>query len=241
MFIIIDGKPISEKQVDQWRLARIPKALRTMKRTLDTTGNLDVVQNDLTEMKLEYSYPEMYNILRGQLTLSTLAMKVAVKLSPSTKFAKTEIFIKGVSTESVSTLLDGLMLESTPEHNRVNLAACPEHFVLRPTGANQLEVIETCGNSPLPFQFFITFGDESEVKTPREPSFEYQSVGTARLENSAPIGGVRHQFKDIDGGVLAKLCVEFPSMTPTTIIKAHQMHLASEFSYWLKWIRSQTT
>lgn len=237
MYIKVNEKEISERQINEWRLTRIPKALRTIKRTLPRTRNTTDMMNKLTDIKLTFSYDDMYGILKGKLNISTAVMKMAVKMSRKTKFARTEIYIDGISTADVSPLLDALMLESSPEHNHVNLTACPEHYVLKPTGSASLGVIETCGNAPLPFQFFITFGDESAVKTALDISFEYQSVGTARLKDRTPIGGVRHQFKDVDNGVLAKLCVEFPSLTPNTIIRAHQMHLASEFSYWLQWIK----
>lgn len=47
------------------------------------------------------------------------------------------------------------MLEQSRENNQVNLSACPDHYVLRPFGENELEVIETTGNSPFPVQFLL--------------------------------------------------------------------------------------
>ncbi|MDL2248389.1 hypothetical protein LJB89_01680 [Tyzzerella sp. OttesenSCG-928-J15] len=237
MIIKIDGKNITKDSIDKWRLVRIKKALRTIKKKMYVTDNADEMIAKLADIKLKFSYEQMYSLLKKKLHLTSKVMKIGVKLSSKTKFARTEISIEGISTSDVALLLDKLMLKATPEHNKANLTACPEHYVLRPIDENSLEVIETCGNAPMPFQFFIKFGDNTDIKTPHDSSFQYQSIGTAYLKDGTPIGGVRHQFKDIENGVLAKLCVEFPSLTPNTIIKAHQMHLASEFSYWLQWIK----
>lgn len=122
-------------------------------------------------------------------------------------------------------------------NNQVNLSACPDHYVLRPFGQNELEVIETTGNSPFPVRFFIVFGDETGLKTPRDKSYQYQSTGVARMKDGTTIGGVRHQFKNTDTGIEVSLVVEFPALCPNSLIKSHQMHLACEFSYWLQWIK----
>lgn len=119
----------------------------------------------------------------------------------------------------------------------MNLSACPDHYALRLLGGRRLEVIETCGFSPVPVRFFIACGDESGLRTPRDSTYGQQSTGAARFGDGTLIGGVRHQFKDTPQGFRARLLVEFPIITPSFIVKSHQMHLACEFSHWFGWIK----
>lgn len=87
------------------------------------------------------------------------------------------------------------MLEQSHENNQVNLSACPDHYVLRPFGENELEVIETTGNSPLLVPFFIVFSDETVLKTHRNKCYQYQSTGVARMKDGTIIDGVQCKFK----------------------------------------------
>jgi hypothetical protein len=47
-------------------------------------------------------------------------------------------------------------------------------------------------------------------------------------------GAIRHQFRDEPNGFAARLTGEFPVATPLTLIRAHQWHLACEFSNWIE-------
>lgn len=242
MKIIIDGKEFAISKIEEWRMKRYFKALKVLKKNIKVTDNVDAMTRKVTEIKMEYSYNEIVKLLSNKLWFSEKFMKMICKLSrDKRKFSITEIEMKGISAKEVISGIDSLMLTQSKENDEVNLAACPEHYVLRPSGENTLEVIETTGNSPLPVQFFINYGDESGIQTPRDKSYEYQSVGVARLKNGTILGGVRHQFKEEDNGFKARLVVEFPSMCPTSIIKEHQLHLACEFSYWFNWIKDVRT
>lgn len=242
MKIIIDGKNISKEQIEQWRMKRYIKVLKVLRKNIKFIDNVDDITKKITEIKMKYSYNEIVELLSNKLWISEKFMKIICNISRNKrKFSVTEIEMKGISAKEIITGIDLLMLTQSKENNEVNLAACPDHYVLRPTGENTLEVIETTGNSPLPVQFFIDYGDDSGIQTPRDKSYEYQSVGIARLKNGTLLGGVRHQFKEEDNGFKAKLVVEFPSMCPTSLIKEHQMHLACEFSYWFNWIKDLKT
>lgn len=127
------------------------------------------------------------------------------------------------------------MSKDTEKYKRVNLNVCSDHYVLT-TYNGTLEVIETAGCSPVPSQFFITLGEEAGIKEPRDLSYEYQSVGIARLKDGTVLGGVRHQFKNTETGVKARLLVEFPAICPKILIREHQKHLATEWASWIKWI-----
>ncbi|WP_341302960.1 hypothetical protein MHB44_11070 [Lysinibacillus sp. FSL H8-0500] len=240
MKIYIDGKDITNEQLTEWKRKRVKKVFKVLNYKSAEINNPDKMSEKLAEIKIGYSYQEMYNELESKLKLSEIIMRMGAALSGNRrKFSQTEIYLDGITAEEASKGIDNLMLNQSLENNRVNLSACPDHYALRPLGKNELEVIETTGNSPLPVQFFIVFDDERGLQTPRDYSYEFQSVGVARLKDHTVIGGVRHQFKDTKTGIKVKLSVEFPVLAPTSIIKSHQMHLACEFSYWLQWIKNQ--
>ena len=168
-------------------------------------------------------------------------MKIATILSGNKRRAAiTTIFADGITAEKFNIIIDFLMLEDSPECRKINLAACPDHYVLRPFGET-LEVIETTGNIPVPTQFFITFNDERGLKEPRNLNYPYQSTGIAKLKDGTLVGGVRHQFRDTQSGIEVRTLVEFPNLCPKTVIKEHQKHLAAEWSYWIDWaIKNQS-
>lgn len=237
MTIKIDGKIISNEQLEAWQRKRAARVLRTLKQKPPPEQNASAMLERLTQIKLQYTYKEMHRLLAGKLMLCESMMDSAVALSGGKrKFALTQIEVEGLSAAEATHALDRLMLEPSAENNRVNLWACPDHYALRPGEGGMLEVIETCGSSPLPTQFFIQYGDETALQTPRNEAYPYQSVGVARSKGGKLIGGVRHQFRDTAKGMEARLAVEFPALLPTSIVKAHQMHLACEFSRWLGWI-----
>lgn len=59
-------------------------------------------------------------------------------------------------------------------------------------------------------------------------------TGVAQTRPGANIGGVRHQFRDVEGGFHARLLVEFPSTVLPTMIQEHRWHLATEFTNWVE-------
>ncbi|AIQ24154.1 hypothetical protein NSQ90_15480 [Paenibacillus sp. FSL H7-0737] len=238
MKIYINGNDISQEQLTKWKRERIKKVLNTLGHNEPEINDTDAMIKKLAELKMRYSYNEMYDKLKSKLRLSGMIMRVCAALSGDRrKFSKTGIYLEGISAEEAIKGIDSLMLEQSRENDKVNLSACPDHYVLRPFGENELEVIETTGNSPFPVQFFIVFDDETGLKTPRDNSYQYQSAGVARMKDGTIIGGVRHQFKDTNTGIEVSLVVEFPALCPTRLIESHQLHLACEFSYWLQWIK----
>ncbi len=97
----------------------------------------------------------MYDKLKSKLKLSEMGMRIATVLSGNRrKFSKTSIYLDGITAEEAINGIDSFMLEQSDENNQVNLSACPDHYVLRPFGENELEVIETTGNSPFQFNFY---------------------------------------------------------------------------------------
>ncbi|MFC7679115.1 hypothetical protein [Paenibacillus sp. GCM10028914] len=240
MKIYINGNDISKEHLTKWKRKRITKTFRILGHKEPKVKDTDVLVKKLTELKMRYSYNEMYDKLESKLRLGGKVMRAFVTFSGDRrKICKTDFHVDGITAEEFLSGFDNLMLKQLLENDLVNLSACPDHYVLKPYGKNGQEVIEFTGNSPFPVQFFIVYGDETGLKTPRDSSYHYQSAGVARMKDGTVIGGVRHQFKNTDKGVEVRASVEFPALCPTRLIKAHQMHLACEFSYWLQWIKDQ--
>ncbi len=232
----IDGKEFSTKELELWNVKRLKKACRTLK--IKTSNNQDVLDlyQEVMNKKEKLTHDEMLKLLHKKLYVSRLIMKFASVLSGRhRRTSQTTVFAEGITAEKFSQMLDDLMLKPSKENRSVNLSANLEHYILNPVDG-VLEVVETTGNSPLPTQFFITFHDEQGIVEPANKLYTHQSVGVAKLNDGTIIGGVRHQFRDTSSGIECRLLVEFPALCPKFLIKAHQKHLAVEFTNWAKWI-----
>ncbi|MBP2622006.1 hypothetical protein ACVRXQ_01770 [Streptococcus panodentis] len=237
MKIIIGNKELSDQELAVWRKRRLQKAAKTLGFQLPQTDKMELLEEALLDYKMALSDQEMRAKLAKKLKWSQTAMAAAAKWSKKPrKKALTTIFAPGLTAAAFSYQLEELMLTDKPLHRKINLSACPDHYLLRAEG-EVLEVIETAGNSPLPAQFFISFDSEEAIEEPRDPRYPYQSVGAAKLQDGSILGGIRHQFRDTAEGLEARLLVEFPSLCPDSLIRQHQLHLAAEWSLWIGWCR----
>lgn len=237
MKIIIQGQTITSPQLTTWQRKRIAKTYRVLGKKMPQHMDNEALMQDLTTVKQQYSYSAMQRHLQASLTVSQRIMTVASKMSGSKrKFAQVQFIVEGISASEVQQAFADLMLVNDETYSAINLRACPDHYVLRPYGKEGQEVIEFTGNSPLPVQFFIVYGEQTGIMTPRDEDYAYQTVGVARAKDGTVIGGVRHQFADTENGVEVKASVEFPALCPSSMVRAHEWHLACEFSYWLQWI-----
>ena len=115
------------------------------------------------------------------------------------------------------------------------LAACPDHYVLCQDVDGLQKVIETTGGSPLSARILLDESDIGTVTTVADPEFPVQWVAVGRGSSSdRPAGAIRHQFRDEPNGFRVRLTGEFPVITPPHLIRAHQWHLACEFSNWIE-------
>ena len=241
MKIIINGNEFTKNELDSWKRKRVGKVLKNLKITLPIVKDTDELCDRLTSIKLKMSYEEIISSMKLKLIIGQIGMKAAAILSGNKRrTAITTIFADGITAEKFNIIIDSLMLEDSLEYRKVNLAACPDHYVLRPFDKT-LEVIETTGNTPVPTQFFITFNEETGLKEPRNLNYPYQSTGIAKLKDGTIVGGVRHQFRDTHSGIEVRALVEFPNLCPKAIVREHQKHLAAEWSNWIDWaIKNQS-
>ena len=236
--IFINGSAIALNEVDSWELRRLGAVYRKLGITPPPAGMpIDLKARKLAEAKQALGYEEIFSKVKLSLQISAFFAKIMKAASfGKRKVSVTEFLIEGLSASKASCGIEKLMLESTPQHNLANLEACPDHYALRCLPDSRLEVIETTGGSPFPIRFFITYGDEDSLVTPRDQTYPFQSVGVARLHDGTVIGGIRHQFRDEENCFRARLAVEFPYATPEYFIRQHQIHLACEFRRWFQWL-----
>lgn len=98
---------------------------------MDNTKNVDELSRKLIKLKLNYTDDEMRAFLKGKLKLSSMMMKLIVRLSKGRKIAsKTTIYAKGIDSEKLSSKLADLMEVLSAENRKINLSAYPEHYVL---------------------------------------------------------------------------------------------------------------
>lgn len=233
----INGKVITKAELDRWKKERIRDVAQKLELGTIPEGSADDMMDELTRRKLAMSYDEIYGKLEKMIKKSNSMTKLAVVLSgKKRKFARVTIEVPGVSAEHAMAEYEKTQLINSPEHLAVNLRACPDHYYLRATSETNLEVIETCGNNAVPAQFFIRYREEKGLVTTRDADTACQSAGIAVFANGKMQGGVRHQFKNTPYGCKAELCVEFPGMMSDDLIYQHEMHLISEFGYWLQWV-----
>lgn len=135
-----------------------------------------------------------------------------------------------MSAERFATWFDNLVV--VDDEDAMN-AACPDHYLLRGLPDGRQEVVETTGGSPAASRFLVDYHRPDDVTIPADPAYPVQITGTALLDDGLIIGGLRHQFRDNDGGLDALLTVQFPGAVPQRHIHQHQWHLACEFGNWM--------
>jgi hypothetical protein len=113
------------------------------------------------------------------------------------------------------------------------IAACPDHYLLRGLPDGRQEVVETTGGSPTATRFLVDYTTGGQVSIPTNPDYPVQIAGQAVLDDGLVIGGVRQQFRDVNGAMEALLTVEFPRVFPSRMVTEHRWHLATEFGSWI--------
>lgn len=103
---------------------------------------------------------------------------------------------------------------SCEDYTRSMTAAHPGHFLIQVLPDGKQEVIEPIGGSSLPTRLVVDHDDTSTLVAPPAPGTDAQAAGVALSGESVPIGGVRHEFRDVPGDFRARLCVEFAPHQP---------------------------
>ena len=227
----IDGRRIPRADVLAWegrRAAVVAKKLGLNERSSDVATLRRVV----VARKRELGHARIERLLERELRWSARIGRLGARLfGRRRRLCTVELTADG----GVAELVPRWYHAAIAANDEVPLlAACPDHWIFRshPDGAQ--EVIETTGGAPLAVRMFFDSSDLATLVTAEDDTFPTQWAGVARNADGAPLGGIRHQFRDAACGFRVRLTVEFPVTTPPFMIAAHQWHLACEFSNWIE-------
>lgn len=229
----IGGHSVPRSEVLEWEAGRATKVCKKLGIT-PPPGNLATQREALVARKLELGHEALERLLGRDLRLSLRGNRLITALSRGRRRLSTvELRGTGGSAEVMPGYYRAAM-EAGDE--TALLAACPDHYVLCQGADGLQEVIETTGGSPLSARILLDETDTSTVTSTADPAFPIQWVAVGRgSADYPPSGAIRHQFRDEPhGGFRARLTVEWPIVTPPHLIRAHQWHLACEFSNWIE-------
>lgn len=243
----IDGRLVAPAEVRSWESRRASAVLKKLTSrvgklgmadllpgvdlaVLDTT-DVQVVRDVLVAVKLHLGHAGLYAILKHELALSERIARIAVAASRGgSTYSTTRLVVRNCSASQFGAWFDGL---TATDAEADMIGACPDHYLLRGLPDGRQEVVETTGGSPTATRFLVDYTSSDQVSVPANPDYPVQIAGQAVLDDGLVIGGVRHQFRDLDGAMEAVLTVEFPRVFPSRMVTEHRWHLATEFGNWI--------
>ncbi|OZF47306.1 hypothetical protein CH292_17805 [Rhodococcus sp. 14-2470-1a] len=244
----IGARTVSRQRVLEWESARATKVLTTFAAKLGERAmrelspnqsvqqllstNLAEQRSALTRLKYELGHAGIYAALRREMAVSERLTRIGVAASRGrTRHAVTRLQVPGADAERSVEWFDNLTVTNAETDM---LDACPDHYLLRGLPGGRQEVIETTGGSPAASRFLVDYTRTASLTIEIDHDYPIQVAGSAVLDDGLVIGGVRHQFRNVNGNLDAVLTVQFPGTTPARLIAEHQWHLACEFSNWIE-------
>lgn len=230
----IDGQSVPRERVLHWELVRLTTVLKSLGAPVTPDdSDVDDLRSRLFDLKRIIGPRELQRRLRPKLALSTTISRLAVRASRGRR-VQSSIKVQ-VPSGTAEGFAEWFTSQSALPTSDAMLAACPDHYVIGEDSSGRQKVIETTGGAPLPSEFFIDYTDVSSLAEPASPLYPIQIAGVARTADGLPIGGVRHQFRDLEGGGFESWnTVEFPSVVGSRIVHGHRWHLACEFGNWIE-------
>jgi hypothetical protein len=249
----IDGRLVAPSEVLSWESRRASAVLKKLTSrvgklgtsellpgvdlsTLDN-GDAHAMRDVLVAFKLRLGHAGLYAILKRELAVSERVARIAVTASRGgSTHCAIRLVAPNCSASQFGAWFDGLTATNAEADM---IAACPDHYLLRGLSDGRQEVIETTGGSPTATRFLVDYATGRQVSIPTNPGYPVQIAGQAVLDDGLVIGGVRHQFRDVNGAMEALLTVEFPSVFPSRMVTEHRWHLATEFGNWITAFRQR--
>lgn len=230
----IDGARVSRAEVLAWERVRARKVARLLRaEELDGVDDVDLLREGLLEAKRRIGPAEIQRRLAGRTRVGDAVSSVAARLVNGRR-AVSSVRIHSPSG-TAEEFARWFTVESEAPDSDAMLLACPDHFFIGDDGHGRQKVVETTGGSPLPTQFLVDYSDLSTLTTMADSAFPIQIAGVATTAGGLPIGGVRHQFRNLPGGGFESWnTVEFPTIVGQRIIRGHRWHLACEFGNWIE-------
>lgn len=230
--ILLGRGAVSRRQVLEWESRRIVAVARKLGLP-NPTGDIPERRQRLLDAKLALGSAHLRQRLAREVRWSDRLARWMVGIDPSAR--RTSVCEIRVEGETAGDFLAWLTQRMALGDTSAMLGACPDHYVIEQSAGGGQIVLETTGGSPLAALFHIDYEDTSSLVTPADPRFVHQVAGVARAEDGTPIGGVRHQGRDLEtGGFEVRLTVEFPRFALPFMLRQHEWHLACEFANWIE-------
>ena len=246
LIALIDGKEVNRAEVLVWEARRLKVVAERMQgnmpaamldnfralfqRPLASTENIALAREAMADAKMALGSEKMKQLVSGDLMISDYAGALAA--TPK-EWAVSEIEIysnKGTAKGFTEWYGNAVAMND----QRAMLRACPDHYVLESVGENGQYVVEETGGAQVVTQFTIDYTKPSNLPVAFDPMLVYKSVGPAINEQGVQIGGVGHQFGELETGFVSRLAVFFPATLPDWYVTEHRWHLACEFSNWIE-------
>jgi hypothetical protein len=240
----IDGRLVAPSEVQSWESRRASVVLKKLTSRVGKLGMAELsagvdlsAPGALVTLKLRLGHAGLYAILKRELAVSERVARIAVTASRGdSTYSQIRLIAPGCSAAEFAAWFDGLTVANAEAEM---IAACPDHYLLRGLPDGRTEVIETTGGSPTVTRFLVDYATGGLVSIPVNPDYPVQIAGQAVLDDGLVIGGVRHQFRNVDGAMEALLTVEFPRVFPARMVTEHRWHLAAEFGNWITAFRQK--
>jgi hypothetical protein len=228
---VIDGREVSRDEVLAWEHRRAEKVLAKLGAEA-RSGAVCALRRAHTERKLELGHDALERRLARELHAASYVGRAGAALFQNRRRMCTiELHGEGASVEAIPVWYR----ETITTNNEAPLIeGCPDHYISRTRTDGRQEVIETTGGSPMAVRMLFDDENTSGLRSKPDPAFPVEWASVALSANGAPIGGVRHLFRDEASGFRVRLTVEFPATTPSLMIRQHRWHLACEFSNWIE-------
>ena len=244
---IINGKEADWSIIRQWEIRREWKAVAKIRKFLGnqefehilTSGGYSLElktqperKEALVYLKLQMGHERILKMLHTELKLSGAFENILAKLSGNRrKLCAVELIS---DSGDANNLVNWYMERFEANDEASMLMAIADHYLFQTLPGNRQEIIEVTGGTPFASRFVANIGDSDGVITNRDPEYGSGMVANCKLDSGNILGGIVHEFKTENGGVHAKLQIEFPGLMPNYYIRKHQFHLVVEFSNWMK-------
>lgn len=208
--ISINGQPVQEREVIGWQTDRAYCTIAKFKKLLGPDGlrALFAEENQRAEEKflqaVQRSAPGVY------------------------KAATVELFAPDCTTADFLYVYLGGPALNLRESN-------PEHLLAIPCEENAYEIMEVVGFDEFPLRFKLC-RDVSPEEFPfqPEPACTFCLRAAMKTMDDRFLGVYAfHQFQDVEGGLRARLSIQFADGFDDAIVEGQKRHLAIEFYNWL--------
>ncbi|HDR9583458.1 TPA: hypothetical protein QDC22_000846 [Burkholderia stabilis] len=245
----LNDTTVSRDQVLQWEARRVQVVANKMKNNLPaylvsdlaalivrppaSIAHIDQERNALADAKIRAGHAAMKSLVAADLLVSDPLSTVAA----STSFgnyapSRTEVTSnRGTAEGFTNWFLNKSMLDFD---ERSMLVACPDHYFFAPLQPKGQDVMEETGGALIVTHFTVDYDHANNLpQSDIDLAYPIRLAGMAVNGLGSTVGGVMHQFRDLDQGFQCKLAVYFPGTLPFWTTTEHAWHLACEFSNWI--------